>query len=149
MLHFSSPFCWQLIHALELLPKVRLLAWYLPLPVPRWYWTRKQARLAKAMRTSSTYDEWRGGQTYDSAYGCSFSSYPCLVLLNPSIFFPSLLLCLFVCFCVSCSALGLAEAMDELHGRTKWKESPEDPRYHCRLVKTATQRLRLARLRRK
>ena len=100
MLHFSSPFCWQLIHALELLPKVRLLAWYLPLPVPRWYWTRKQARLAKAMRTSSTYDEWRGGQTYDSAYGFI------LVLSLPGTpqpehilsFLTSLFICLFLRF---------------------------------------------------
>ena len=90
-----------IIHSMELLPKVRLLAWWLPVPVPRWQWTGAQARLSRAMKASRSYEEWRV----------------------------------------------LAEEMDELHGRSRWKALSEDPHYHCRLVRTATQRLRQARTR--
>jgi hypothetical protein len=38
--------------------------------------------------------------------------------------------------------------MDELHGRECWKDEPEDPRYHSKLVLAATQRLRKARFQR-
>ena len=40
---------------------------------------------------------------------------------------------------------GLAVVMDQLHGRDAWKDEPEDPKYHSKLVNAAIQRLRRAR----
>lgn len=48
-----------LILVLELLPPVRPMAWYLPLPIPRLRWTSKRRRIDQKMREAPSHEEWK------------------------------------------------------------------------------------------
>ena len=67
---------------LECLPKVRLLAWYLPLPVPRWRWTQRQAHLLRSMRHSSSYGECTFSCN-NHEHNSNRASFPTLQSINP------------------------------------------------------------------
>jgi len=47
------------IAVLELLPKVRLVAWWLPVPIPRPRWTFTRRRIAQEMANAKDYDTWK------------------------------------------------------------------------------------------
>ena len=46
------------IAVLELFPKIRLLHWLLPLPVPRLRWSGKRRKISEAMRLAKDYKTW-------------------------------------------------------------------------------------------